>query len=176
MKPLIHLLAVLALTAPLLAACNPGDPRGPDRTEARVDEAKLRGFASLFPAAPPGYARDAEPVVFASDEGSTVSFTYRATGTAFTIAIGFSNKHAEEFQSMLDDEAVRTAWGYDPTAIAGRHALSAKTRGPARSDFVVVVSNSRNVTIAPASAALPDKELLRRVFETVDFNGIGARD
>jgi hypothetical protein len=176
MRAFLHLFTVLALIAPLAAACNPGDPRGPDRTEAQVDEAKLRAFVPFFPAAPQGYTRDAEPVTFASGEGSTVSFTYRGSGTAFTIAIGFSNKHAEEFQTMLDDEAVRTAWGYEPVAIAGRHALSGKSRGPARSDFVVVVSNSRSVTIAPASAALPDKEAMRRVFETVDFAGIGAKD
>jgi hypothetical protein len=176
MRALAQLLAVVVLTAPMLAACNPGDPRGPDRTEARVDEAKLRAFAPFFPPAPQGFARDAEPVVFAADEGSTVSYTYRGNDTAFTIAVGFSNKHTGLFQDMLDDEAVRTAWGYEPTAIAGRHALTSKTRGPTRSDFVVVVSNSRNVTIAPSSATLPDKALLRRVFEAVDFSGIAALD
>lgn len=165
-----------ALLVPLVAGCNPGDARGPDRTEAHLGEAKLREFTRFFPPAPEGFTRAEEPGLYSAADGSTISYTYRGGQKAFIVVIGFSNKRTGEMQQMLDDEAVRTAWGFDLTAVAGRRALSSKTRGPARNDFIVVVSNSRSVTTAPASSDLPDKALMERVFARVDFKGIANKN
>jgi hypothetical protein len=175
MKRFLRFAALLVLVAPLAAACGGGEARGPDRTEGRIDEAKLREFIPFFPAAPDGYTRSEQPGVYSADDGSTISYMYTNGPKMFSIVIGFSNARVSEDEEMMGDESKRNMFGFDLTTVAGHQALSAKQRNSSRSDFLVVVSNSRSVSIMPSSSDLPDKALVQQVFEKIDFMAIANK-
>ena len=179
-------MALCLAALPLLSACDDeGDKAadvgssvtlGPDRTEAKVDEAKLRSFVGHFPPAPEGFTRAPDPGVYSSDSGSTVSFAYEKEGATLLLAITFSNENAKQSLDMMGDQKTLDLWGFTVTEIAGRKALSAKERGMGKADFLVVISNSRSVSIMPASDPAPDIAVAKALIESVDFNAIAARD
>ena len=157
MKNFLRLAAILMLVVPVAASCGGGGggTRGPDRQEGRVEEAKLREFIPFFPAAPAGYTRGEEPGMYSGSDGSTISYTYTNGTKMFMVILTFSTKNTGETESMMKDESMRTMFGFNMGTAAGRDALVAKQRGAGRSDYTVVVSNSRMVAIAPASSDLP---------------------
>ncbi|HXP23518.1 MAG TPA: hypothetical protein VN807_05235, partial [Candidatus Sulfotelmatobacter sp.] len=93
----------------------------------------------------------------------------------FSVILTFSTKNTGETETMMNDESQRSMFGFDKATVAGRDALTAKQRGAGRADFTVVVSNSRMVSIAPASDDLPDLAMIKQVFEKIDFDGIANK-
>jgi len=180
-------LTACALSLVLVAACDDGGSSdagsgavqtamGPERTEAKMEDAKLREFVPLFPAAPEGYTRSPQPGVYISDTQSTVSFLYEKGAEMFSLTFVFSNDNTQQSLAMMDDEQTLKTWGFEVVEVKGRRALSAKERGLGKADFLVVVSNSRNVVISPSSKSLPDLQVVRQVFEQVDFAAVAAKD
>jgi len=176
MKNFLRLALLLVLVAPIAVSCGGGGgTRGPDRQEGRVEEAKLREFIPFFPAAPAGYTRGEEPGMYSGSDGSTISYTYTNGTKMFSVILTFSTKNTGETETMMNDESQRSMFGFDKATVAGRDALTAKQRGAGRADFTVVVSNSRMVSIAPASDDLPDLAMIKQVFEKIDFDGIANK-
>jgi len=181
---LVNLILVGLLSVGVLAACDDssesggskGAAMGPDRTEGKVEEAKLREFIPLFPAAPEGYERAPDPGVYVSDTQSTISYLYRKGEEMFAVTFVFSNKNTEENLKMMADPQTLKTWGFKVVDVAGRKALSAEQRGLGKADYLVVVSNSRNVTISPSSNTLPDPAVVKKVFEGIDFAAFAAKD
>lgn len=181
---LVSLVLVGVLALATLGACDDssdsggakGAAMGPDRTEAKVEDAKLREFIPLFPAAPEGYERAPDPGVYVSDTQSTISYLYRKGEEMFSVTFVFSNKNADENLKMMADPQTLKTWGFTVVDVAGRKALSAEQRGLGKADYLVVVSNSRNVMISPSSSTLPDPAVVKKVFEQIDFAAFAAKD
>lgn len=181
---LVTLCLVSLLAFGTLAACDDSDSgggdkttaMGPDRTEAKVEDAKLRAFVPLFPAAPEGYERAPDPGVYVSDTQSTISYLYRKGEEMFSVTFVFSNKNVDENLKMMADPQTLKTWGFKVVDVAGRKALSAEQRGLGKADYLVVVSNSRNVMISPSSNTLPDAAVVKKVFESIDFAAVAAKD
>lgn len=176
---LTRLLAPLALVLPLAGAPALAADMGPDRTEALMDDAKIREFEAFFPAAPAGWERDMAPGVWLAESGSTISYTYFATepgGGAFTITFTFSNENVAQNLDLMGNESNRDMWGYGLTEVNGYTALTPKERGMGKADLLVVVSNSRAVSIMPVSDPAPAMETVTAIFSSLDFAGIAAKE
>ncbi len=175
----LRALAPLAIVLPLAGAPAMAADMGPDRTEGLMDDAKIRAFDAFFPAAPAGWERDAAPGVWLAESGSTISYTYFSTepgGGIFTITITFSNENVGQNLGLFDDESMRDMFGFGVTEVNGYQALSAKERGMGRADYLVVVSNSRAVSIMPASDPAPAMDVVTTIFSSMDLAGIGAQE
>lgn len=177
---LSRLALVLAFVLPLAAAPAIAADEGPDRDEALMEDARIREFASFFPTEPGGWVRDLEPDVFLSDTASTLSFTYLSLtqgGVGFTITLTFSNDVSSQYKKMMRSEEERTTWGFDRGKIGDWRALTAIDRGVNKADYVVILSNSRVIAVAPASnVPLPSHDEITRIFGSLDFAAIAAKD
>ncbi len=174
------LFLAVALILPLAAAPAMAAEEGPDREEGLMDDARIRTFGEFFPVQPEGWVRDQDPDIFLSEEASTISYTYLSLtegGVGFTITITFSNTIASQYKKMLRRKEERATWGFDKTEIADWDALTSKERGVGEADFVVVVSNSRSVSIIPSSnIPLPPIADITRIFGALNFDGIAAKN
>jgi hypothetical protein len=185
MKNFLRLAAILMFIVPLAASCGGGGspgtasgsaPRGPDRNEGPIEDAKLQEFLPLFPAAPAGYTRGERPGIYSGSDQSTITYTYQNNTKMFTVVFTFSTKHTGESEAMINDESQRNAVGYELTTVAGRPALTPKARA-GRVDVTVVLSNSRMVAIAQRGAEdVPDAALVQQVAESIDYNAIANKN
>ncbi len=180
---LLRSLLAATLCLGLLSACDDdadkgtaGPAMGPDRVEGKVEDAKLRAFVPLFPAAPEGYTRSPDPGIYVSDSQSTIAFVYQKGAEMFSVTFVFSNQNTKQNLDMMADPATLKSWGFQVVEIAGRKALSALERGPGKADYLVVVSNSRNVAVAPAGSTLPDAAVVKQVTESIDFAAVATKD
>ena len=150
---------------------------GPARTEGKIEKAKLEEFSAFLPAEVNDWKK-LTPLGYVSMDGqSTATATYKkdAGGASFTIVITFSNKIVGQNQAILTDPRQATTWGFDIGTIAGYPALLGKAGGNMAGTFVVVLSTSRAVQIMYDPKSDLTVEMLRPVFEKVDFKGIADK-
>ena len=151
---------------------------GPARTEGKIEKAKLEEFSAFLPAEVNDWKKKTPLGYLSTDTQSTATAVYSkdAGGANFTIVIVFSNNMVGQTKAILANPRQATTWGFDIGTLAGYPALFGKAgTNMAGTPFMVLLSNSRMVqgTYDPKSGLTP--EMIRPVFEKVDFNGIAEK-
>jgi hypothetical protein len=143
----------------------------PVRTEAKLDEERLRAFEALLPVPPAGWS--ASPVnLSSSNKESKVSRYYAKAGsTTFEIAILFSNATVDDYGALLSDTGKAAARGFGITTIKDYPALAAVEQKTYQPDYAVIVSNSRIVAAYPGGGK-PDRVEMLALFETIDLKAV----
>lgn len=151
---------------------------GPDRTEGKIETAKLEEFSAFLPAELAPWKKLPRLGNYSGDTQSTTTATYKKPegGASFSIVITFSNTIIGQTKGILADPKTAAQWGFEATTFAGYPALAGKPGGNmAGTPFVVVLSNSRMVTLMFDPAHGLTLDAIRPVFDKVDFDGIAAK-
>ncbi len=174
MKSVRTILAAALLFFPI-AAC--GDAKKPAENavqEAKVDEARLKEFATFLPAAPRGFTAS-EAVATTGDTMSVIRKVYTAPqGDSFSLEIIFSNAEVAKYQKLVDEPKDAARAGAEVNQVGGRDGLTFGAYTMGKPLYVMICSPSRFISATPIFGDTT-KPVMRAVFEQIDFGGIGTK-
>lgn len=186
-------LAVLAIAG--LAACGDGGGQpngkapetgssakagnaGPDRTEGKIEEAKLEEFSGFLPAEVNGWKKAERLGYYSGSNQSTATATYGKAegGERFTVVITFANDMVRQTRDLFDSPRKAEEWGFSTDTFAGYPALVGKPgTNMAGTPLVILLSNSRMVQAMYNPQGGLTLDTIRPVLEKIDLKGIAEK-
>ena len=160
------------------ATAAPAGNTGPDRTEGKIEQAKLEEFSAFLPKEVNGWIKADRLGYYSGSDQSTATATYRKAegGEGFTVVITFSNNIIRQTKEILASPSQAQTWGFDIGTFAGYPALLGKPgTNMAGTPYVVVLSNSRSVQVMYNATGGVALDAIRPVVEKIDFKGIAEK-
>ncbi len=174
--------AALVLAFAGLTGCDKKGDAGsssgaPAVKEGKVEAAKLDAIGALLPAEVGEWKKQARLGHYISDTVSTATATYAKAsgGPTFSISVTISSTIVGQSKSMIADPKKADTLGFQVGKFADLPALLAKPDSKNISPITVVVSDSRSVSIMMSPTSGLTLDVVKPVFEKVDFKGIASK-